>query len=207
MLSVGEKIRYFRKQRRMTQDQLALQSGIHPVSIRKYETNKMQPQLPQIERIAEVLQVNASAITGFNSSDIRFETVGDLMGLLLSWHKAGILTIQGKRDENGTIQMETAHLVPSPVLGHYVTLLVKNGKKEKAIDWDSFHLEMPGYALLRDLLKWERFYAVYVQSAQGINEETDEEIRKNFEALENTLELIEMELQSSQVQLSFPEDE
>ena len=52
MLTVGDKIKYFRKQRGMTQAQLAELTGIHPVSIRKYEINKMQPQSQQIERIA-----------------------------------------------------------------------------------------------------------------------------------------------------------
>ena len=40
MLTVGDKIKYFRKQRGMTQAQLAELTGIHPVSIRKYEINK-----------------------------------------------------------------------------------------------------------------------------------------------------------------------
>jgi transcriptional regulator with XRE-family HTH domain len=49
MMTIGEKIRTIRATRNMTQAKLAELTGIHPVSIRKYETNKMQPQLPQIE--------------------------------------------------------------------------------------------------------------------------------------------------------------
>ena len=62
MLTIGEKIKYFRTQRGLTQTQLAEYSGLHPVSVRKYETNKMQPQLPQIERIAFALGVSVGAI-------------------------------------------------------------------------------------------------------------------------------------------------
>ena len=40
-MTIGEKIKYCRKQIGITQDKLAELTGIHPVSIRKYETNKM----------------------------------------------------------------------------------------------------------------------------------------------------------------------
>ena len=129
------------------------------------------------------------------------------MGLLMSWHKAGILTIQGVRDAEHTIQMETAQLIPNPVLEHYVAAKCKDGKKEKAVAWNSLHLDLLGYAMLRDLLNWERFYFIYSQAAGLMTETTDEETKKNYEELENTLEMIELELQSSQTKLSFPEDE
>ena len=54
-MTIGEKIKYCRKQIGITQDKLAELTGIHPVSIRKYETNKMQPQPPQLEKIAAAL--------------------------------------------------------------------------------------------------------------------------------------------------------
>ena len=129
------------------------------------------------------------------------------MGLLMSWHKAGILTIQGIRDEEHTIQMETAHLVPNPVMDQYLALIWTDGKKEKAVNWNSFHLDLCGYALLRDLLNWERFYFIYTQSTRFMTESADEETRKNYTELENTLEMIELELQSSQANLLLPGDE
>ena len=207
MMTTGERIRYFRKQRKLTQVQLAEMTGIHPVSIRKYEINLMQPQIEQIERIASALKVNVSAITGLSSTVIRFDTVGDMMGLLISWHKSGILTIQGKRDEDHKIQMETAHLVPNPVLERYLALKWTDGKKEKAVDWNSFHLDICGYAMLRDLLNWEQYYYIYTQSARFMTENADEETKKNYTELENTLEMIELELQASQAKLSFSDDE
>ena len=96
MKTVGDRIRYFRKDRKMTQDKLAELTGIHPVSIRKYETNKMQPQIEQIERIASVLDVNVSAIVGYNSKPSIVRTVGDLTGVLMMLYKAHVLMIIGK---------------------------------------------------------------------------------------------------------------
>ena len=42
------KIKYCRKQIEVTQDRLAEPASIHPVSIRKYKVNSMQPQPPQL---------------------------------------------------------------------------------------------------------------------------------------------------------------
>ena len=52
-MDIGERIKFCRKHRGMTQDRLAEETGIHPVSIRKYETGKMVPKPEQIERIAK----------------------------------------------------------------------------------------------------------------------------------------------------------
>ncbi|MFT9077900.1 helix-turn-helix domain-containing protein, partial [Ethanoligenens sp.] len=82
-MTIGEKIRYFREQRGITQGRLAEVTGIHPVSIRKYETNKMQPQPPQIERIAAALCVSSNALTGLDNAGLRLETIGDLMGIII----------------------------------------------------------------------------------------------------------------------------
>ena len=46
IMTIGEKIKYFRTRIGITQAKLAELSGIHPVSIRKYETNEMVPQAP-----------------------------------------------------------------------------------------------------------------------------------------------------------------
>ena len=98
-MTIGEKIKYFRTQKGITQAKLAELSGIHPVSIRKYETNKMIPQSQQIDKIAEALEISSFAITGFENN-IRLETVGDFMGLLIMLIKTNIVLIEGERGEN-----------------------------------------------------------------------------------------------------------
>ena len=89
-MTIGEKIKYFRSRIGITQAKLAELSGIHPVSIRKYETNKMTPQTEQIDKIAEALGVSSFAITGFENN-IRLETIGDFMGLMIMLIKANIV--------------------------------------------------------------------------------------------------------------------
>ena len=96
-VNTSEKIKYYRTQLGITQDKLAELTGIHPVSIRKYETNKMQPQPAQLERIAAALGVSYNALNGTDHAGMRFETVGALMGVLMVLTNSGILEIAGER--------------------------------------------------------------------------------------------------------------
>ena len=54
-MTIGEKIKAYRKSQNMTAAELAEKSGIHPVSIRKYETGAMIPKPEQIKKIADAL--------------------------------------------------------------------------------------------------------------------------------------------------------
>ena len=199
MLTIADRIKYFRKQRGLTQAQLAAMTGIHPVSIRKYETNKMQPQSAQIERIAEALQVNSGAISGSHSEIIRLETVGDLMGLLMVWHKSGILQIEGERGEDKILKPDTVHLVPNPVLGNYFAFFSQD-KKEEAIQMDSLKLKLSDQ-MLSNLLRWEYLYNGYLQMSVKYAEPENDAIRTAMDEFVEDLERIEMELQGSMEQL------
>lgn len=69
-MTIGEKIRYFRTRIDITQGKLAELSSIHPVSIHKYETNKMTLP-PQIEKIAEALEISPFALTGIEKFNLK----------------------------------------------------------------------------------------------------------------------------------------
>lgn len=56
-MTVGEKIKHCRKLLDITRNELAERSGIHPVTIRKYETNKLVPKIEQIVKIANPLGI------------------------------------------------------------------------------------------------------------------------------------------------------
>lgn len=193
MLTTGDRIRYFRKRRGITQAQLAAMSEIHPVSIRKYETNKMQPQSAQIEKIAEALHVNSSAISGSQSEHIHLNTVGDLMGLLMLWHKSGILHIEGVRGEDKRLTPDSIHLTPNPVLHNYLSLQTY-GKKEETIQVDSLKLKLSDTMLI-DLIRWESLYNNYQHMAEKYGNSENKDILASLDELSDGLEQIEMELQ------------
>ena len=121
-MTIGEKIKYCRKQIGITQDKLAELTGIHPVSIRKYETNKMQPQPPQLEKIAAALGVSYNALNGSDTAGLRLETVGDLMGVLMVLCNSGILQINGARGEDTLLKDDTVSIYLNPVLSSYLEI-------------------------------------------------------------------------------------
>lgn len=196
MLTIGDRIKYFRKRRSLTQAELADITGIHPVSIRKYETNKMLPQLQQIEKIAEALGVNSGAISG-SQMNIHLETEGDLMGLLMNWHKSGILTVQGERGEKGMISAASARFVLAPVFGEYFKLIDNNTKKEEAVPMESLSIKILNDSILNDFLRWEMLYVRQQDLEAKYGDATDEQVKATLDEVRENLELIEMELQGS----------
>lgn len=56
-ISIGDKIRYFRKRAGLTQEKLAILAGLHPVSVRKYETKMITPTIASLEKIARALDI------------------------------------------------------------------------------------------------------------------------------------------------------
>lgn len=65
----GENIKRIRKEKNITQKQLAERSGLSVTSIQYYECGKFKPKVEQVERLAEALEVSPVEIMGFNYWD------------------------------------------------------------------------------------------------------------------------------------------
>lgn len=63
-MTIGERIRSARKESGLTQAQLAKLCGVATITIRQYESNKRQPKLDQLARIAQAMGLYASDIIG-----------------------------------------------------------------------------------------------------------------------------------------------
>lgn len=196
-MTIGEKIKYFRKRIGITQAKLAELSGIHPVSIRKYETNKMVPQSPQIERLAEALGVSSFALTGFENN-IRLETVGDFMGLMIMLIKSKIVIIDGNREENGMINPSTANFVVNPVITKFFTANTESTE----ISASKIMYCLNNENILSDILNWERINYRYEKIAAENGETSDKEFIKILDELKEQKEAVEMELQCSNIMLN-----
>lgn len=64
MPTTGENIRYLRLKKGMTQKELGEKSGIAAPNIRKYETNRQNPKLETLEKIALALGVSYVSLLG-----------------------------------------------------------------------------------------------------------------------------------------------
>ena len=97
-MDVAEKIRYFRQQKGMSQEQLGKRGGIHEQSIRKYELGVRKPKLDQLKKIAGGLEVSVIEFI-----DIEIENEADLIAVLkkispfFKWENIGRVLEQGEK--------------------------------------------------------------------------------------------------------------
>lgn len=166
-MTVGDRIKYLRKQRGMSQNQLAQAIGVHVVSIKRYEADKMNPQPAQIERLLETLGVGSFALSAVPSEILEVKDDADIVGLIITLCKAGILQITGERDSENKIVPETAEL---------------------QCCYDATRL-------FKKLVEWEKVNYLYQQTVAAAGElpqMANEFLHKNFE---ETLWKTELELQ------------
>ena len=195
-MTIGEKIKYFRTRIGITQSKLAELSGIHPVSIRKYETNKMIPQAQQIDRIAEALGVSSFAITGFENN-ISLKTEGDFMGLMIMLIKSNIVCIKGERDENSLYNIETVSFEINPLITKYFNANIE----DKQFSAKEILYTLKRKNLLQDLLAWEKINYGYEKCAAKYNDTPNKATQKALEELKNNKEKIEILCTSSHSKL------
>lgn len=195
-MTIGEKIKYFRTRIGITQAKLAELSGIHPVSIRKYETNKMTPQAEQIDKISEALGISSFAITGFENN-IRLETIGDFMGLMIMLIKAKIVSIDGERGENNEYRPETVSFKINPL----ITKFFKATTTDVEYNANDILYQLKQNNLLKDILRWEKINYGYENCAAKYNDTPDKETLHALDILKEAKEAIELELQRSSILL------
>ena len=196
-MTIGEKIKYFRTRIGITQAKLAELSGIHPVSIRKYETNKMIPQAQQIDRIAEALGVSSFAIAGIENN-IRLKTVGDFMGLLIMLIKTNVIWVDGERGQDESIKSETASFRINPAISQFFMANITS--KEFYANDIMYHLK--NESILNDILRWEKINYGYEKCAAKYSDTSDKSTQAMLEQLKNDKEAIEMELQRSNIAMN-----
>ena len=66
---VGERIREFRRQAGLNQDQLAELSSLNRVTVAKYESGKVEPGAKALSRIADALEVSVDVLLGRSTDE------------------------------------------------------------------------------------------------------------------------------------------
>ena len=200
-MTIGEKIKYYRIRLEMTQGHLAELSDIHPVSIRKYETNKMQPQPSQIERIAAALGVSNNALIGIDNTGLRLKTVGDLMGVLMILLNANFLQITGERGEDSLLEYDTVKIQFNPILMPFIEILHLKGDNEKKLLLNEVILNIKSEKSFTDFLKWEKMNHVYQTMYAEYKDDASEAVQVSLNKILETKEQVELELQRSNMPL------
>ncbi len=187
-MTFGEKLKYLRKQKGVTQTKLAELTGIHQVSIAKYEKDKMVPQPEQLEKITEALNVSRNIFV--DDGSFKLETRGDLMGLLIALCKSGVLIISGKRDRNSLLIPRTVVFEFNSIISKFFTADIQN-KIQFA----------PDEPLLLDFLKWEKQYRNYEKMFKKFSTSSNKAEFAALDELHNLIEMSEIELQFSYMPL------
>lgn len=105
-MNIGEKIKFYRKNLKLTQEDLAKRSGLSRNAIYNYEKGKRQPGFPTLDDIAEALEISRNELIGENSTKIdEFKTifVDDLIQQLESYRGGKVACVF---IGNGNISMD-----------------------------------------------------------------------------------------------------
>lgn len=96
-MTVGEKIRTYRKMRGISQKMLGqLAGGINEVTIRKYEAGDRNPKPDQLLKIADALGISINIFMDFD-----IETVSDVLSLIFKMDEQLDVEFTGKKNKKG----------------------------------------------------------------------------------------------------------
>lgn len=76
-MNIADRIKRLRELFGITSNDLAKITGIHPVSIRKYETNKMVPGIEVIDKMCDALKLPRMIFEGFPKQHTNYRFTGD----------------------------------------------------------------------------------------------------------------------------------
>lgn len=95
-MTTGEKIKYFRNMRRISQETLGQLSGINSATIKKYEYGIRNPKPDQLLKIANALGISINLFMDFD-----IETVSDVLSLLFKMDDQIDMNFEAEKDEKG----------------------------------------------------------------------------------------------------------
>ena len=186
-MTIGEKIKYVRKLYHMSSAELAERTGIHPVSIRKYESNKMVPQSAQIERLAAAFHLSPAIFSGLTDMRFDFQYSGDCLGMLIMLYTSGALIINGERDEKNILKKETVKFTVSPPLQKFLQF----SEKGRTLSFEDMNVLIKDNDTLDRFIFWEfmynrrdELYDAYMEEETKENEEAYNQICNDYEEIE-----------------------
>ena len=86
-MSFGSRIVQIRKEKGLSQDQLAKQLGATPTTIGRYERDEVKPSVDMAVKIAEVLEVSMDYLVGRAESDFKDKKMIDRLNTILKLEK------------------------------------------------------------------------------------------------------------------------
>ena len=104
-MTVGEKIKYYRNIRGISQEMLGNLSGINQATIKKYEYGIRNPKPDQLLKITNALGISINLFMDFD-----IETVSDVLSLLFKLDEQVDMKFEAEKDDNGEFIPSTVKL-------------------------------------------------------------------------------------------------
>lgn len=128
-MTIADRIKKIRDFFGITSNEFAKITGIHPVSIRKYETNKMVPGNDVIEKMSEALRLPKMIFEGLPKQYTNYDYSGDFYQQLFLLLDNGTLTTNGTTKEVNNFELyDNISFGLNPKLSDYV-ILKHDGKE------------------------------------------------------------------------------
>ena len=115
-MTVGEKIKYYRNIRGISQEMLGNLSVLNPATIKKYEYGIRNPKPDQLLKITNALGISINLFMDFD-----IETVSDVLSLLFKLDEQIDMKFEAEKDDNG-------EFIPSTVKLSFQNAAIKSEK-------------------------------------------------------------------------------
>lgn len=112
-MTVGEKIRKTRRQKKMTQNTLAGLTGLAAITIRQYEANKYIPKIENLRKIAHALETSLSEFLEPGQTISEYDTDDDVWNSLIKTNDGKLHQEIETKIINGNFQLngEQRHIL------------------------------------------------------------------------------------------------
>lgn len=123
LMTIGEKIKYFRTLHGFTQDQLVQATGLSISTLQKYESDERKPKPEQLLKISQALGISINVFMDFD-----IHTVSDLLSLIFKMNEQLDLNFNIEKDGNGnaipdTLTLSFGNPLINQKLSAYITFL------------------------------------------------------------------------------------
>ena len=177
-MDIAERIKKLRESYGITSNELADITGIHPVSIRKYETRKMVPGIEVIDKMCEALRLPRMIFEGIPKQYTDFSFEGDFYQLLFLLMANGTLDARGKCVEDTE---EETYFSLNPQLSKYIE--IKNGDEVIPIENLTIHPCADRNRIIQTLNRLN-YYLIFMRKAHAALEAKGWDAKKKGETRE-----------------------
>ena len=121
-MDIAERIKRLRELYGITANELADITGIHPVSIRKYETNKMVPGIEVIDKMCNALNLSRMVFEGIPKQNTDFRFTGDFFQILFLLLANNTLNAEYTFSKNFENSLDKTYFTLNPLLSKYIKI-------------------------------------------------------------------------------------